>query len=65
LGYDFRRKIYTPKIILTHVAYPNLKSDAVVANLMDELAGISNRIEVARTQYNDRVRDFNKHSDFS
>jgi len=47
------------KIILTYEAYPNLKSDAVVTRLMDELAGTENRIAVARTYYNDGVRDFN------
>ncbi|HKZ61235.1 MAG TPA: LemA family protein [Nitrososphaera sp.] len=47
------------KIILTYEAYPDLKSDAVVTRLMDELAGTENRIAVARTYYNDGVRDFN------
>lgn len=47
------------KIILTYEAYPELKSDAVVTRLMDELAGTENRIAVARTNYNDGVRDFN------
>jgi LemA protein len=47
------------KIILTYEAYPDLKSDATVTRLMDELAGTENRIAVARTYYNDGVRDFN------
>lgn len=47
------------KIILTYEAYPNLKSDQTVTRLMDELAGTENRIAVARTYYNDGVRDFN------
>lgn len=47
------------KIILTYEAYPNLKSDSTVTRLMDELAGTENRIAVARTYYNDGVRDFN------
>lgn len=47
------------KIILTYEAYPELKSDAVMTRLMDELAGTENRIAVARTYYNDGVRDFN------
>lgn len=47
------------KIILTYEAYPELKSDAVVTRLMDELAGTENRIAVARTAYNGGVRDFN------
>lgn len=49
------------KIILTYEAYPELKSDALVTRLMDELAGTENRIAVARTYYNDGVRDFNIH----
>jgi LemA protein len=49
------------KIILTYEAYPELKSDSVVTRLMDELAGTENRIAVARTYYNDGVRDFNTH----
>ena len=47
------------KIILTYEAYPNLKSDQTVTRLMDEIAGTENRISVARTYYNDGVRDFN------
>ena len=47
------------KIILTYERYPELKSDATVTRLMDELAGTENRISVARTYYNDGVRDFN------
>lgn len=49
------------KIILTYEAYPELKSDQVVVRLMDELAGTENRIAVARTYYNDGVRDYNTH----
>lgn len=47
------------KIILTYEQYPELKSDETVTRLMDELAGTENRISVARTYYNDGVRDFN------
>ena len=47
------------KIILTYEAYPDLKADGTVTRLMDELAGTENRIAVARTYYNDGVRDFN------
>jgi len=47
------------KIILTYERYPELKSDTTVTRLMDELAGTENRISVARTYYNDGVRDFN------
>lgn len=49
------------KIILVYESYPVLKSDAQVTRLMDELAGTENRIAVARTYYNDGVRDFNVH----
>lgn len=47
------------KIILTYESYPSLKSDKVVTRLMDELAGTENRIAVARTYYNDGIRDYN------
>jgi LemA protein len=47
------------KLILTYEAYPDLKSDQALVRLMDELAGTENRIAVARTYYNDGVRDFN------
>jgi len=38
--------------------YPQLKSDAQVARLMDELAGTENRLAVERMRYNDRVREY-------
>ena len=38
--------------------YPNLKSDAQFARLMDELAGTENRLSVERMRYNDKVREF-------
>lgn len=47
------------RIVLTYEAYPSLKADRVVTRLMDELSGTENRITVARTYYNDGVRDFN------
>ena len=47
------------KLIITYEQYPNLKSDQTLVRLMDELAGTENRIAVARTYYNDGVRDFN------
>jgi len=47
------------KIILTYEQYPELKADSTVTRLMDELAGTENRISVARTYYNDGIRDFN------
>lgn len=49
------------KLIVTYEAYPELKSDKTVTRLMDELAGTENRISVARTYYNDGVREYNTH----
>lgn len=40
-------------------AYPQLKSDQAFLRLQDELAGTENRIAVARTDYNNVVRDYN------
>jgi len=39
--------------------YPELKSDKLFTQLMDELSGTENRISVARKRYNDIVKDFN------
>lgn len=39
--------------------YPELRSQANVTQLMDELAGTENRIAVERQRYNDRVLDYN------
>ena len=47
------------KLIFTYEQYPDLKTDQTLVRLMDELAGTENRIAVARTYYNDGVRDFN------
>ena len=47
------------KILITYENYPQLKSDQQLTRVMDELAGTENRIAVARTYYNDGVRDFN------
>lgn len=49
------------KIIVVYESYPVLKADQQVTRLMDELAGTENRIAVARTYYNDGVRDYNTH----
>ena len=49
------------RILLVYESYPELKSDTQVTRLMDELAGTENRIAVARTYYNDGVRDYNTH----
>ena len=39
--------------------YPQLKSDATFARLMDELAGTENRLATERMRYNERVQAFN------
>lgn len=39
--------------------YPNLKSDQTVKDLMTELAGTENRINVARDRYNETTRTYN------
>jgi LemA protein len=39
--------------------YPQLQSVQPVTQLMDELAGTENRVNVERTRYNDKVRDYN------
>jgi LemA protein len=39
--------------------YPQLRSDAAFARLMDELSGTENRLATERMRYNDRVREFN------
>lgn len=49
------------KILVTYEAYPELKAEQQLRRVMDELAGTENRIAVARTYYNDGVRDYNVH----
>jgi LemA protein len=39
--------------------YPQLKSDATFARLMDELAGTENRLAAARMRYNETVQLYN------
>ncbi len=39
--------------------YPDLKADATVMTLMDQVEGTENRIAVARGRYIDAVRDYN------
>lgn len=39
--------------------YPEIKSDAAVVSLMDELAGTENRVAVERRRFNDLVKDYN------
>ena len=40
--------------------YPDLKADAQFTALMDELSGTENRIAVARKDYNDAAKTYNK-----
>lgn len=39
--------------------YPQLKSDATFARLMDELAGTENRLSTERMRYNEKVQAYN------
>ncbi len=39
--------------------YPDLKANTNFIRLQDELAGTENRIAVARTRYNETVKDYN------
>lgn len=48
------------KLIAVAEAYPELKSDSVYTNLMDELAGTENRISYARKKYNASVTNYNQ-----
>ena len=41
--------------------YPDLKANQTFIRLMDELAGTTNRIAVARVRYNRAVKAFNAH----
>jgi LemA protein len=40
-------------------AYPQLKADATIKTLTDELSGTENRIAFARQAYNDAVMEYN------
>lgn len=40
--------------------YPNLKADANYRQLMDELSGTENRINVGRMDYNQAVQEYNQ-----
>ena len=47
-------------VVVTSENYPELKSDVLVLELMDELAGTENRISVERDRYNAAVANYNK-----
>ncbi|NLG53374.1 MAG: LemA family protein [Clostridiales bacterium] len=41
-------------------SYPDLKANTQFTSLMDELSGTENRISVARRDYNEAVKEYNK-----
>ncbi len=47
------------RLLVIVESYPEIKSDAAVAGLMDELAGTENRVAVERRRFNDLVKDYN------
>jgi LemA protein len=47
------------RLLMLTENYPNLKADEQFKNLQYELAGTENRINVARTDYNQAVFDYN------
>lgn len=47
------------RLLAVAEAYPQLKANSNFVRLQDELAGTENRIAVARTRYNERVKDWN------
>jgi LemA protein len=47
------------RLLVVVEAYPQLKSDAQFARLMDELATTENKLTVARMRYNDSVKAYN------
>ncbi|MDA5193296.1 LemA family protein [Alphaproteobacteria bacterium LMG 31809] len=47
------------RLLVTMEAYPNLKSDQVFINLQSQLEGTENRINIARRDYNEAVRQYN------
>ena len=47
------------RLLVIIESYPELKSDAAVVSLMDELAGTENRIAVERRRFNDLVKAYN------
>lgn len=47
------------KLIATYENYPQLKSSELYQSLMDENKMTENRVNIARTDYNELVRDYN------
>ena len=48
------------RLLMVVENYPDLKADQQFTALSDELAGTENRIQVARKDYNDTARNYNK-----
>lgn len=47
------------RLMLVVERYPDLKADRHFSDLMNQLEGTENRINVSRVRYNDAVKDFN------
>lgn len=47
------------RLLVVKESYPELKANEQFAKLMDELAGLENRISVARKKYNDGAKEYN------
>jgi LemA protein len=47
------------RLVAVAEAYPDLKADATMARLTEELASTENRIAFARQSYNDAIMDYN------
>lgn len=47
------------RLMIVVERYPNLKADRHFSDLMNQLEGTENRINVARQRYNQAVKDFN------
>lgn len=50
------------KLMVVMEAYPELKADAQMQSLSEEIASTENRIGFARQAYNDQVMEFNDHA---
>lgn len=48
------------RLLVVMEKYPELKADAQIVRLTDELAGTENRIQIVRSRYNLVASDFNK-----
>jgi LemA protein len=48
------------RLVAVVEAYPDLKADRVVADLMEDLRSAENRVGFARQAYNDAVMEFNQ-----